>query len=502
MAYTNRYDYDIFISYCHDDNKEPSGRKGWVTEFRDYLENWLVMKRGLKELRISMDDKLCGNTVFDKAIEDRISNTALFLVIHSHNYHASEYCRKELQWFFDHNTSRPEGLMVGEESRLFNVLTNNINYTKWPAPLSQAGGPSSGFVLHDAEGGEDFGYPTSPRAPQFDTQLRKLVEAIVKTLDAFPKDAVSVQATKETAPRISLFIADVPDTLQSFRTRLINEVGGSATILSKLPPPYPVEDHNRRLQEVLQQADISIHLLDQWSGRMVDGAEQQTYPRLQADTAVSCQTAAMIWVPADLKMEAIDDKEHSLWLTNLEKGERREARFQFIRSSEQALIDQVLQSIAGLEQENLSGVTGPGRFLIDTHQKDQRYAFELAVLLDKKNIEFELTREYTDDPVKSLTNFEQAVRKVQNLIFMFGRVAPNWLIGRIQAALKLAFDPHQQEMLLTNIWVLLLPGSPGEQAIPLMERRNISTLDNTQSEAIDQRILSRLLGGSEGEKQK
>ncbi|MEW6288215.1 MAG: toll/interleukin-1 receptor domain-containing protein [Thermodesulfobacteriota bacterium] len=500
MAYTNRYDYDIFISYCHDDNKEPSGRKGWVTEFRDYLENWLVRKRGLKELRIWMDDKLCGNTVFDKAIEDRISNSALFLVIHSHNYHTSEYCRKELQWFFDHNTSRPEGLMVGEESRLFNVLTNNIHYTKWPAPLSQAGGPTSGFVLHDAEDGDDFGYPTSSRAPKFDTQLRQLVEAIVKTLDAFPKDAVPVQAAKETAPHISLFIADVPDTLQSFRTRLINEVAGAATILSKLPPPYPVEDHNRRLLEVLQQVDISIHLLDQWPGRIVDGAEQQTYPRLQADTAVSCQRAAMIWVPAGLKMEAIDDKEHARWLINLEKGERREARFQFIRSSEQALIDQVLQTIAGLERESLSSVTGPVRFLIDTHQKDQRYAFELAGLLAQKNVEVEFNQE-SNDPVKSLTNFEQAVRQVQNLIIMFGRVAPNWLKGRIQTALKVAVEQLQQEMLLTNIWVLRLPGSQA-QAIPPMKLINISLLDNTKSETIDQRILSRLLGENAGEKQK
>jgi hypothetical protein len=78
MAYTNRYDYDIFISYSHEDDAEPSGRKGWVTEFREYLENWLVKKRGLKGLTIWIDDKLNGNTVFDRAIEDKISRSALF----------------------------------------------------------------------------------------------------------------------------------------------------------------------------------------------------------------------------------------------------------------------------------------------------------------------------------------------------------------------------------------------------------------------------------------
>ncbi len=497
MAYTNRYDYDIFISYSHEDNIEPSGRKGWVTEFREYLENWLVKKRGLKGLTIWMDDELNGNTVFDESIENKISRSALLFVLHSHNYLSSEYCRKELQWFFDHNTKRPEGLMVGEESRLFNILTNNIDYTKWPAQLSQAGGATSGFILHDAEDNDDFGYPTPPVDSRFDKQLRKLVEAIAKTLDAFPKEPVPEQAAEETSSETTLFIADVPDTLQSFRTRLINEVGDKATILSTLPPPYPVDEHNSRLQATLQQASFSIHLLDQWAGRPVDGADRQTYPRLQADTAVSSQTSSMIWVPAGLKMEEIEDKGHAQWLRNMEQGERQDTHFQFIRSSEQALIDQILQTIASLEQEICSSVTTSMSYLIDTHQKDQRHAFELAGLLAQKDVDVAFNQE-SNDPVKSLTNFEQAVRQVQNLIIMFGQVAPAWLKGRIQTALKVAVEQFQQEMTLTNIWVLLLPGSPGEQAIPPMNLINIAMLDNTQSDGIDQQVLARLLGANKG----
>lgn len=497
MAYTNRYDYDIFISYSHKDNVEPLGGKGWVTEFREYLKNWLVMKRGLKGLNICMDDELNGNTVFDKAIENKISRSALFFVLYSHNYHDSKYCRKELQWFFDHNTKPPEVLMVGEESRLFNILINKIHYTKWPAPLSQAGGRTSGFMLHDAEADDDFGYPTSPRDYRFVKQLRKLVEAITKTLDAFPKKTVPEPATEETSSETTLFIADVPDTLQSFRTRLINEIDDKATILNALPPPYPVDEHNSCLQTTLQQASLSVHLLDQWAGRPVAGAAQQTYPRLQADTAVSAQTSSMIWVPAGLKMEEIADKEQAHWLTNLEQGDRQDTHFQFIRSSEQALIDQVMQTIASLQQEISSSATTSMSYLIDTHQKDQRYAFELAGLLARKNVEVEFNQE-SNDPVKSLTNFEQAVRKVQNLIIMFGHVAPAWLKGRIQTALKVAVEQFQQEMILANIWVLILPGSPGEQAIPPINLINIALLDNTHSDGIDPQVLDRLLGANQG----
>ena len=87
MAYTDGYDYDIFISYSHDDDDAPEGKKGWVEEFHAYLNNWLVKKRGLKELKIWIDEGLKGNTLLDQAIEDRIGRSALFFVTHSKNYH-------------------------------------------------------------------------------------------------------------------------------------------------------------------------------------------------------------------------------------------------------------------------------------------------------------------------------------------------------------------------------------------------------------------------------
>jgi hypothetical protein len=119
--------------------------------------------------------------------------------------------------------------------------------------LSEAGGPTSGFVLHDAEGEGKFGYPTSMDDSRFDRQLRKLVEAIARTLDAFPRNAQTAPSAKIQTSGISLFLADVPDTLRLFRKRLIAEIGDKARILDALPPPYPSAEHNRRLEAILQQ---------------------------------------------------------------------------------------------------------------------------------------------------------------------------------------------------------------------------------------------------------
>lgn len=108
MAYTSAYQYDIFISYAHDDNDVLSAEAGWVTQFHNYLESWLIKRRRLKGLTIWFDDQLNGNTAFDQAIQDGINNSALFFVLHSGNYQDSDYCRKELNWFLEENNKHTE----------------------------------------------------------------------------------------------------------------------------------------------------------------------------------------------------------------------------------------------------------------------------------------------------------------------------------------------------------------------------------------------------------
>ena len=48
MSEVDGFDFDIFISYSHDDNYPLTGDLGWVDQFHDVLENWLHRRRGLK----------------------------------------------------------------------------------------------------------------------------------------------------------------------------------------------------------------------------------------------------------------------------------------------------------------------------------------------------------------------------------------------------------------------------------------------------------------------
>jgi hypothetical protein len=494
MAYTDGFDYDIFISYSHnDDVRLPGHQQGWVSEFGEYLQNWLEKRRGLQGLKIWKDEALAGNTRFDQVIEDRIAKSALFLVLHSHNYQRSEYCRQELAWFFKHHHGKTK-VAGGEEDRLFNILINNIHYSKWPSEFSG----TSGFPFHDAPSEDASGDPTSPNDPRIEKQMRALVDAVEVTLNAFPKQAAPIPAgadggmAAEDDGKVRLFFGDVSDTLRSFRKRMVSDLGDEVEILDFLPPPYDPQEHNALLDQNLSRASLTVHLLDQWPGREVDGVDT-TFPRLHADKAIDASCPSLIWLPDRLEEEDMEDEAQADWLREIEMGQRGEGNFQFIRSSRQAITDQVRQTVEELSRA-APATHDVQSFLIDTHQKDQRFAYKLAELLSDHNVDVEFNKE-SRDPIKSLSDFEEAVREVENLVIMFGQVAPGWLKGRIQTAVKVVAEQFQMETpLLSNIWVMMLPGSPGQRAIPRTPPLiRLDLLENQSAEDIDGDLVQRLL---------
>ena len=500
MAETTGYDYDIFISYAHNDNYVLSGDKGWVTQFHELLSNWLKRQRGLKDLKIWFDESnLDGNTRVDDEIKSSIEKSALFFVIHSKNYDRSKYCNQELDWFLDHNQRNVNGTRIGNESRLFNIQIQNLHFEQWPKKLSG----TSGFALHDAKESKDEGYPTSSQSNRklFDEQIRKVVEAAEKTIRALKSQAPQHKKMPKESDSVlpKLFIANVSDSLKAFRNQIISEVEHRATILDSLPPPFTFDEHTKQLNITLNQSSLSIHLLDQFSGTQIVGASDgSTFPRVQADTVRSRDQHSLIWVPENLELKDIEEQDQAEWLNDLEKGQRQSNGFQFVRSSRTAFTNQVNQVLDGLIKQQSSEKTH-SRFLIDTHQKDQRHAYSLADTLACRDIDVDFNKESTD-PVKSLENFENAVREVEHLIIMFGQVAPQWVGGRIFTAVKVVAEQLQNSNPnLEAIWVYMLPNNSGKKSLPKIPPLfKLTCLDNSANDKIDEKVVETLLTSQGG----
>jgi hypothetical protein len=339
MAYIPGFEHDIFISYAHVDNlvaDDEKREKGWISQFHKQLEIGLAQRTGRMGLvKIWRDKKLEGDHLFDQSIAEGLEKSELFVAMLSNGYLASKYCcEKELTRFHQKASAEAYGLQIGDRHRIYAALINNLPHKNWPAEI----GRISGHPFHNAEEADDLGEPSDQGEKKFINQLRDLVDSLYKMLLAFRERASADEKTAAALPAekaktatsadnaSAVFFAEVADSLRSTRTRLMAELQqkGVQTV-SGFPPPFEAPAHGKKVAEVIGQSILSVHLLDQFAGRELDGAPATTYPQQQAELAKTAGKPMLIWVPKTVALENIEEENHKNFIDKLEnvKGERQ-----------------------------------------------------------------------------------------------------------------------------------------------------------------------------------
>ncbi|UCE07478.1 MAG: hypothetical protein JSW07_05435, partial [bacterium] len=358
------------------------------------------------------------------------------------------------------------GLNVGGELRLLNIMLNSIHHTKFPKELSG----TIGFPMHDApKDSDELGESTDPREIQFKKQLRKIIDAIDNTLNTFPSISDKVSIVESEKQKIQIFIADVADTLQTIKDRLIADLKDSGVLIMK----------------DIEKALISIHLLDDTTFSL---------SHQQVETGFQCETSQLIWVPKDIDFKKIKDKSYANFLISLENHSRQQKKYEFIRSSRTDLSELVLQKIEQIQREKQTP-TAARSILLDTHQKDQRFAFELANHLISNGVDVEFTKE-SINPTLSLQNFEEYLKYVNCLVIIYGKVAPTWVLGRIKKTAQIITQQflEQNKANLKCCWIYLLPESKTtKEFAQLPGFFKIDYLDNRHSTKLDPEVVKPLL---------
>lgn len=455
MGYLPGFQHDIFISYAHVDNVAPDEEPGWVTHFREHLDVQLSKRVGrIGAVKIWQDPTLEGCQLFDKTIEDAVNGAALFIALTSSGYLASDYCQQELRWFHQKAGSEPVGLAVGDRLRIFNVLLNNVPFGDWPDQF----GRTSGFAFHDAEAADDFGYPSDPQEKTFQMQMRKLVEAVYRTLCAMKETlpATTAQATaplpaattaaattaaapapQPSADAFTVFLADTADSLRTLRRRVTAELQSKGiTVIADVPPPFESAAHEQRAAAALGGAQLAVHLLDSFPGREIEDAEEQSYPQRQVELGIEHARSQFIWVPKSLDLATLEDGAYKDFLDRLENGERSEASYKFLRGLPAELPHEILEEIEAMRRRP-PVEAAPTAALVDTHFKDQLHALDLIRFLSDKNVQPFINPE-EDDPRKNIRILEERLKQVTKLIIVFGSVTPDWVRARLGAAVEIA----------------------------------------------------------------
>jgi hypothetical protein len=448
MAYLPGFDCDIFISYAHANNDD-----GWVTHLHNELQS--ALDGFMEGVTIWRDEnKLNSNTRFDPEIEKQIKGAAIFLALVSGRYLDSDYCGKELRLFHYKSQNEKWGLSVDNQSRLFNLLLYDTDYRDWPPELEGI----TGLKFHD-----DSGWPSDQKEKDFEFQLRKLTREIVWLLKAFKKTitALTIQRSHERKDVLrspengnhdsdnqdifTVFLAASSDSLEIQQERVLNELRRNGVrVVTDVPPPVGIKEHDEKVRSELGRAALSVHLLTDSPGQNIfDMTEtddsgrplRKSYSRRQVELGLEGARNQLIWLPPDLQIEAVENERHRRFLAELESGDHPPT-CRIVREPKSEIARVILDVVETIKQE-ASAPMPTSAALLNFHIKDRREAWKLVEFLDKRGV-LPITEPEMDDPKQTLRILEERIKQVNRLIFVYGAVERSWVKERLWELLKMA----------------------------------------------------------------
>ncbi|MEP6951135.1 MAG: toll/interleukin-1 receptor domain-containing protein [Ginsengibacter sp.] len=484
MGYIPGFNYDIFISYSHIDNEKVESGQGWVEQFYKALRISLWQLVGTEDVKIWWDDKrLDGGVMFDDAIAGGIKKSAILLCLNSPSYLNSQYCKKELDLFYNTAQYDSIGLKVDDRSRIINVLLNNISYSQWPAELSG----TSGFRFHDVEGedkeDDDKGHRLEPNTPPFKEQLKDLGDSLAKLIEILAKPKVVI-------PEFSIYFADVTDTLSNVRKRTIIELEKEGfNIISGLPPPYEEDQHEIAVKEKLKESALAVHLLNQYPGKEIEVEDAMWYPQKQVELSLQFSKQQLIWVPKELDINLIEEEPYKTFMQGLDSGKQVPNKIEYIRGTKSELPQQIKTLAEQLKKQLLQPASGKLSVLLDTHYNDQMYALELSKSLLENQIQ-PFINPQDDDPRKNINILEDRISQVNKLVFFYGNVAAEWVSERMKAALQLILSNQYP---VKDFFVFMLPPHKDPNDKIAQQQFKVSVVNNSDAIQLDTETLALLL---------
>jgi hypothetical protein len=257
-------EYDVFISYSHDNNYEQ-----WATKFRQKLEGLLKDRLG-RGVRIFFDESgVAPNEDLTPEIQRAVSNSALFVPIVSHNYVTKTWCRRECELF--ENASGTHAV----SGRIFPVRYDDVPYDAFQKLI----GEKVGFEFFSIPEGATFPATLEIDSPAFkirmnDLRLRmiaKLQECRDHQASAKQENAAPPSATSDS-DRPSLFLAEPAPGLQDRALQLQAFFQGIGYEVRRAGAGFKNGGPAAQYQKELHPAQAFVQLL----GRNYDPHDDET----------------------------------------------------------------------------------------------------------------------------------------------------------------------------------------------------------------------------------
>jgi hypothetical protein len=249
------------------------------------------------------------------------------LVVMSHYYLDSPWCRDELKWFSD---------QAGSNDKVFVVKAFNTAAELWPPALKPDGHPLPGFTFYSTEDPDDLGKtlgwpkPDKTEKAYWDA-LWKLANAIATQLKRLEYSAAKTSASagaqgnSETVPpRVgrTLFLGYMHDSLHEVRSDLRVRLDKAGF---KIVPPAeddPVDEATvRSAFEIYLPASDAIVLIANQNSELWPKGQDGGPLGLQFQLAKQCRIPVHLWLQTT-DLSTVRNQQYRFFLANVEANAR------------------------------------------------------------------------------------------------------------------------------------------------------------------------------------
>ena len=243
-------------------------------------------------VRIWRENMLSGADVFHSESQKAIENSAVFVVVASPRYVASDFCRKELETFLQ--AAKGRGIQVASHSRVLRVDKTPVPHNELPPALSSVHGYS--FFRLDAAGrAREFFIDDEGRTREYVDRLDDLAYDICRLLIEMREREVRPMKG-DSQPGRTVYLAETASDVGQERDQLSRElVARGHQVLPVQTLPLNTGDYVRAVREEMARADLSVHLVGGRRGIVPEG-EERSIVELQCEIAVQVSKRCLVWI--------------------------------------------------------------------------------------------------------------------------------------------------------------------------------------------------------------
>jgi hypothetical protein len=291
--FNHGFENDVFISYCHiDDKTDPSGLQ-WVFEFEKDLRTLLEQNSG-RTVRIWRDPKLNTADRFDTEIISQLRRSALLIAVLTRSYFSSEFCQREWREFMRVRSD------VGNTSRIVKVAKTYVPLDEYPKEL--LGTNQHKFFVQE-QSGQFRQYHLHPDPAVVRQYMAKVDDVAQELSDILRR----LEGAGAASSRGVVYVAETSSDLNAERDRICRILNQLRYDVVPKAPLFGLNapDLRKAVERDLASSAVAIIPVGAYYGLIPELGGDASILRLQIETAAADARngnfARLVWIPKDLR---------------------------------------------------------------------------------------------------------------------------------------------------------------------------------------------------------